>query len=96
MDEQDLKSKGTAMDKSLEEITLLLLSLMAEQEETDNGMRLRAATSFSGDVLAALQAQSLIEIGGDGKVSFTQNGLNVAEELEERFLDAGARSDVVL
>jgi hypothetical protein len=47
-------------------------------------------------VLAALQAQSLIEIGSDGKVSFTQNGLNVAEELEERFLDAGARSDVVL
>lgn len=84
------------MDKSIEEITLLLLSLLAEQEETSNGARLRAATSFPSEVLTALQSRGLIEIGDDAKVSFTQNGLDLAEEIEERYLDAGARSDVVL
>jgi|GEM_PF-2412737 hypothetical protein len=84
------------MDKSIEEVTLLLLSLLAEQEETSNGVHLRAATSFPSTVLSALQERGLVELGSDGKVTFTQAGLDLAEEIEERYLDAGARSDVVL
>lgn len=84
------------MDKSIEELTLLLLSLTAVREETAEGIRQRAPTAYGQEILGALQQKGLIEPGRDGKVTLTEAGLRVAEELEEQFFDSGAHPDIVV
>lgn len=84
------------MDRSIEEITLLLLSLTAVREETAEGFRQRAPLSYAQTILAGLQQRGLIVAGDDGKVTLTEAGLVLAEELEERYLDSGAHPDLVM
>ncbi len=70
------------MDKSIEELTLLLLSLTAVREETADGMRQRAPTTYGQSILATLQQKGLIEPSSDGNVFLTEAGLQLAEEIE--------------
>ena len=84
------------MDTSLEELTLLLLSLTAVREPTAEGIRQRAPLGYKETVLATLHQRGLIIPGDDGKVTLTEAGLLLAEDLEERYLDAGERPDIVV
>ena len=84
------------MDRSIEELTLLLLSLTAVREETAEGVRQRAPLAHSAEALASLQRRGLLALGDDGKATLTEAGAALAEELEERYFDSGAHPDVVV
>lgn len=82
------------MDTTIEELTLLLLSLTATRDASANDACMRASLQYPATVIAALRARGLLDQITGTSVVLTDAGMQLASELEEHYLNGDERPDV--
>lgn len=82
------------MESTIEELTLLLLALTATRDPSAGDTRMRASLHYSSAALATLRARGLLDQIDEESVALTEAGLQLADELEERYLNGDERPDV--
>lgn len=82
------------MDTTIEELTLLLLSLTATRDPSAGDIRMRTALTYPAAALAALRERGLIDEVDDTSAALTAAGIRLAEKLEDQYLDGDERPDV--